>query len=553
MRNDKSHPLKLQGRHKGTRETSIPPVAGDATSANGQVHWDGIFGLIKNDLPTVFVLRHAERFYASDPSKDHACELTAQGKVDAERLGGVFLEQIGQFSQVLSSPADRCIETGRNIIAGNQNQLPVHRSKYLAEAYVFNGQKAVTNFQTLQVSGVIQSQLAGDYLIGMRSKEEGTKLLLSTILPMLKSKETSIHVTHDAVLGTFFGTLIEGHQYDSSDLEFHFLDGICLQQDHTGEIILYRHGKAYNIATQVAHLQAISQGDIALIFFALRDAIENAPLISYVISDIINPVMPVDVISAKGLPEILHNNYLWVGAHLLSGLTASYFLPIKDVPYTLKLGAPLVSSAFYFTRIEIIDYFKQSQAAHFDDEHHLINNTADFLSKCSQDILMHSFLGALNAIATKFLIPNLGNAIVAINIFNNAAIGGLQCYAYNKESAQETPRSYADIAIPYLMDIAYVSLSMRSNNFGSFSSFYEGFDTLKKGAVLLSGLVVVDSLSKLSLAILPSELKEQYINPPFEFAQKCYDQTIAHTYAVFEDGMTLIGDYFSPTNSQEEL
>jgi hypothetical protein len=548
MRTHKSH-----SRHKGMQKTSIPPVAGDATSANGQVHWDGNFGLIRDDLPTVFVLRHAERFYASDPSKDHACELTAQGKVDAERLGGVFLGQIGQFSQVLSSPADRCIETGRNIIAGNENQLPVHRSKYLAEAYVFNGEKAVTNFQTLQVSGVIQRQLAGDYLIGMRSKEEGTKLLLSTILPMLKSKETSLHVTHDAVLGTFFGTLIEGHQYDSSDLEFHFLDGICLQQDHNGEIILYRHGKAYNIAAQVAHLQAISQGDIALIFFALRDAIENAPLISYVISDIINPVMPVDVISAKGLPGILHNNYLWAGAHLLSGLTASYFLPIKDVPYTLKLGAPLVSSAFYFTRIEIIDYFKQLQAAHFDDEHHLINNTADFLNECSQDVVMYSFLGALNAIATKFLIPNLGNALVAINIFNNAAIGGLQCYAYNKESAQETPRSYADIAIPYLMDIAYVSISMRSNNFGSFSSFYEGFDSLKKGAVLLSGLVVVDSLSKLSLAILPSELKEQYINPPFEFAQKCYDQTIADTYAVFEDGMILIGDYFSPTNSQEEL
>lgn len=553
---NKLYSLGLQNQVDGTLilENNTPDTnVGDA-SASRQPYWDGVFSNIKNDLPTAFILRHAERFYTNDPNKDHACELTEKGKEDAKQLGQTFHQQIGKFTQVLSSPADRCVETGRKIIEGNQNQLPVLNSKYLAEAYVFDGRQAVVNFQKLEVMGVIQRLIAGDSLIGMRSKEEGTKLLLSTILPSLQSKEVSLYVTHDAVVGTFLGTLMEGHSYENADLEFRFLDGVCLQRENTGEIILYRQGKAYNIAKQIEHLQSTSQGDIALIFFMLKDIIENAQLINYFISDIvyplISPIIPNGLNKTGASLEVLQGNYMMAGAHLTCGLAAAYFFPMKGISYVTKVSVPLTNSAVYLARIELLEYFKKLQS--HDELNPSINSTTDFLSKCSEDIVMYSLLGAFNAMATKFLIPNLGSSIITFGIFNNAVIGSLQCYANSKESVLENS-GYADVTIPYLIDIAYIGINMQYNSFWSFSSFYEGFHTLKKSVALLSGLVAADYLTKLTLAILPNEVKEQYVDPPFEYIHENCNKMVTYPHAIFEEGMELISNYFAYAEPQEEL
>ncbi len=541
-------------------DEAVSKLLSGINNNNPEKYIDGVFSNLKGGLPTVFVIRHAERFYADDPNQDHACELTAQGKIDAKNLGEYFLSRIAKFSQVFSSPADRCVETGRNVLIGEQNDIKVQHSQYLAEAYVYDGRTAVKNFKLNTVPEIIQKQLLGHSLIGMRSKDEGTKLLLSTILPSLQSDEVTLYVTHDAVLGTFFGTLAEGHMYSNEALQFHFLDGICLQQEKTGEIILYRHNNVFNIANKITLLQSRSNSDVAFILFTIKELIENSPIIKYFSTEIINPLLPSifpqnfeNITSIFGFHQ---DNHLWVGAHLSTSLAAAFFFPNKDITLAVKFGAALSSSAVYFTKVEVLDYLNQ---LHVVKTHHSIdelpiNNISDFLGHCSKEIIAYSFLGFINSITNKLLIPNLGNYLFVVDVFNNAAISGLQCYAYHKDMVRETSKSFVETTIPYLMDAIYIYFNMKQGVTMSFNSFHEGFFSVKKGIMLLNGLVVTDYLTKLTLTVVSEEIKEQYVSVPVDYVYDKYQQVYNYSIEIFQDGLEYLHYYFTQAEEiKEEL
>ena len=539
---------------------SVPKLLDDIHSHNPEKYIDGIFSNLKEGLPTAFIIRHAERFYADDPNQDHACELTAQGKIDAKKLGEVFLQRVEKFSQVFSSPADRCVETGRNTLIGEQNAINVQHSQYLAEAYVHNGQKAVKNFQLNTVPEIIRKQLLDNSLIGMRSKDEGTKLLLSAILPSLQSDAVTLYVTHDAVLGTFFGTLAEGHMYNNDALQFHFLDGICLQQEKTGDIILYRHDNVFNIATKITQLHSRSQSDVAFIFFTIKELIENAPTVKYFSAEIINPlvhpVIPQDFENIISMFGFFQANYLWVGAHLSTSLAAAFFFPNKDITLAVKFGAALSSSAIYFAKVEVFDYLNQLHVAktHHNIDELSINNASDFLSHCNKEIIAYNFLGFFNSITNKLLIPNLSNSLLFFDAFNNAAISGLQCYVYHKDMVRETPKSFVETTIPYLMDAMYIYFNMKQSASMSFNSFHEGFFSVKKGIMLLSGLVLTDYLTKVTLTVVSEEIKEQYIGAPVDYVYEKYQQFHNCSIEMFQDGVEYLHHYFTQADEiKEEL
>ncbi len=161
---------------------------------------------IKKNLPTIFIIRHAERFYKESPEHDFFCYLTEQGKVHSRELGQHIKNSIGSITKVRSSIVERYVETGNEIIKGNGNNIILSKVEYLTKPYIIEPQTAMVEFPQYSTKQLVKMHLAGEMISCMRDKIEGTQMFLSPVLKdLLMPNNKSVYVTHDYLLGMLFG------------------------------------------------------------------------------------------------------------------------------------------------------------------------------------------------------------------------------------------------------------------------------------------------------------------------------------------------------------
>jgi len=213
----------------------------------------------------IVILRHAEKKELKQSGNDIQLEITADGILEAKALGLSISNKLGSFSRIKSSPLIRCMQTASALLIGNKSSLSVTTSTTLGDpgAFVLDGDTAGENFKEGVCKAVekqYHAHTAGLTLPGMRSLEEGAKLLLSEISQDFDENAGVVaYVTHDAILAAFVGYLIE-KQFSKNDW-INYLQGIAIYRDQKNSYFLY-WDQEYNITAKVEYLFNLQDSDL---------------------------------------------------------------------------------------------------------------------------------------------------------------------------------------------------------------------------------------------------------------------------------------------------
>jgi hypothetical protein len=216
------------------------------------------FAQLQNAEPCIFILRHAEK-YITDMSEDILQTITPGGKTKAKLLGRNLKEVLPKVCMVKSSPVERCLQTASAIFPLHYENIEIIHSTVLGAdgVYVSDNKLAMQNFlECSSPESVFFRMLDGEALPGMRSKEEGTKLLLTSLLQDLEELDgPGFYVTHDCILVLFVGTLID--RPITIDNWFQYLDSICIKRSDD-RIDLYWGDEVFDITAKVNELLNIT-------------------------------------------------------------------------------------------------------------------------------------------------------------------------------------------------------------------------------------------------------------------------------------------------------
>lgn len=211
----------------------------------------------KNDFSYLILLRHAEKELLPISFGDEEIHLTPHGLAQAKLFGDELFKHI-RIDQLKTSPVLRCLETARALVAPYRNNDLIQLSILLGDpgVYVSDAKMAATHFQTESPVQVLLRLQREEPLIGLRSLEEGSKLLIREIVKDLSVKSfLSCYMTHDIIIGGLVHSLtnqvIDQHHW------FDYLDGVIIIRFNVGCDTCYQllwRDVAYDITEKIADL-----------------------------------------------------------------------------------------------------------------------------------------------------------------------------------------------------------------------------------------------------------------------------------------------------------
>jgi broad specificity phosphatase PhoE len=144
------------------------------------------------------VVRHAERPLFKTAKAPNDVSITIGGKSEAERLGRLLGHHGLIINRCASSPVHRCVQTAELIAHGNQFRGKVDTSPCLGGSELFNDDEEalMATFDTLTIEEIIDMQLEGEKVPGMRAMEEALRIFLGHVLSE-KDKDFEVFVSHD--------------------------------------------------------------------------------------------------------------------------------------------------------------------------------------------------------------------------------------------------------------------------------------------------------------------------------------------------------------------
>jgi broad specificity phosphatase PhoE len=168
------------------------------------------------------LLRHADRPPIPPGEFGDDLEITDQGRRRARALGVLFGDRL---IRVVSSPVRRCVGTAEAILSGAGIQVAVERDCRLGDPgpWIVDARIAGEVFRARGTAGVVEGQLAGHCLPGMRSLHAGTTMLLDLLVGYGHGDGVSVMVTHDSVIAPFVGHLLPS--VELRDVMPRFLEG----------------------------------------------------------------------------------------------------------------------------------------------------------------------------------------------------------------------------------------------------------------------------------------------------------------------------------------
>lgn len=229
-------------------------------------------------MASLLVLRHAEKEGLLVGDKfGNDVSLTPFGKQQTRKLASDLHERTSLPLKIKTSPVRRCLETAKLLLdekecegdffkaridsvssGGVERQarpLTAELLKPTSElggpgVYVDCAGQASAHFLDYGVRGVVERQLLGKHMPGIRECASATNTLLRMMLNDMSDPSVStIYVTHDVILAAFFGNVVKA---ELCDFEwFGYLEGITLGKRHDDGYELCRGGQVFDITERV--------------------------------------------------------------------------------------------------------------------------------------------------------------------------------------------------------------------------------------------------------------------------------------------------------------
>jgi broad specificity phosphatase PhoE len=196
---------------------------------------------------TAILIRHSERNHIPDGVHDIITPINAQGEIIATELGKTM--RSFESIKIISSPVDRCVQTGNAIMKGFGTQSAISYSNLLGDPgpFVFDCEVAKDHFINMTCKTVVETQIAHKELAGIRPIEEGSEILKRYIVLEMQNNTPNnllIFITHDAILAPFI------FQYTGEKFNHEhwidFIDGVAFIEK-SEQVFLIRNGKEYEL------------------------------------------------------------------------------------------------------------------------------------------------------------------------------------------------------------------------------------------------------------------------------------------------------------------
>jgi probable phosphoglycerate mutase len=177
----------------------------------------------------IVIIRHSNREHIPNGVHDIITPINDIGKINAQKVGKLL--QKFDLKSIYTSPVDRCIQTSKNILIGYNKTFEIKETEMLGEpgTYVFDREIAKNHFIKLSTKTVVEKQIKGEHLEGIREIKEGSNILKQFVIDKLISlnkNELIVFVTHDAILAPFIYSLT-GEKFGKNNW-VDFLDGIVI-------------------------------------------------------------------------------------------------------------------------------------------------------------------------------------------------------------------------------------------------------------------------------------------------------------------------------------
>jgi hypothetical protein len=195
---------------------------------------------------TAMIIRHADREHIV-PGINENEPLNEAGWANSIKLG----EEFSSFDsvEIFTSPIGRCIQTGEAILQGFKKQGCISQSDMLGEPgpFVFDRKLAGKNFKEFGTKGVVENQISGLEMAGIKPLSEGCEFLKNYIVSKMNAnikENLLIFITHDAIIAPFIYQYT-GEKFGKKNW-IDFLDGAAFVEENKS-IQLVRNGKKYEI------------------------------------------------------------------------------------------------------------------------------------------------------------------------------------------------------------------------------------------------------------------------------------------------------------------
>jgi hypothetical protein len=187
------------------------------------------FNYLKDIENVIMMIRHSEKNVHSKVGDDRNLPLSENGIIKAQKFGR-NLSKLGiEVGLIKSSPFKRCVETAEEIIKGGKLELKIINSNILGDPgpFVIDDHLAMQSFLNYSVEEVVNRQIKGEDLPGMRNVKLGVDLVFQDILEDFnKNRGLCLYLTHDAILAAYVGCLT--NIFFSKENWFDYLNGVFL-------------------------------------------------------------------------------------------------------------------------------------------------------------------------------------------------------------------------------------------------------------------------------------------------------------------------------------
>jgi hypothetical protein len=337
-----------------------------------------------------------------------------------------------------------------------------------------------------------------------------------------KKSEASVSTTLLSIDAS--GELAQLHNFERFGLEIIDVTKEIYKDIKYINTIKYERFTGTNNDNYVETEDFIGLYDSTIFFLNTRQFIEYLPLMKY-ITQATGNTLGYNIT----MPKILDNSAALLGSHIILGYTGVYLLPNGDISCTYALTLSSAGSASYAVRIMSIDYLKQQKSD-------IADNSTEFTYKCSGIMLAYTIPTLANNLINKMLMPEAEIELNSYNLMINTGIGGAECYKLYKSSIEqdyEQIPTTSNIAIPYIADSIALLLIVRSTQF-EYSDSRSSISTImmgvKQAVAVASTVITTDYMSRMTMDLIANEIKEEYIDPVFDYTVDAYESGIDIIY-----------------------
>ncbi len=198
------------------------------------------------DTPFIIVLRHAQKFVDTEPSR-YDCDITEEGIEQSNNLGTFLNKMPFVINTIKTSPVPRCIQTAKIIHKKLSYSNNLEESFLLGHpgVYINDEKLAGKIFEEYSVFDIVYQYISGHPFVGFRDLADGNRLLLQAMLSDLQLQKNSLYVSHDVILASFIGSLLQLPMHQNCWIDY--LQGFVVTLSGSNALSLHIEDKEFKV------------------------------------------------------------------------------------------------------------------------------------------------------------------------------------------------------------------------------------------------------------------------------------------------------------------